>query len=205
MLRWILIGMLCATTNLVSFACNCETTLPKISKEETDKYNLIFTGYIKRLVHQSNGDFAEFTVDIPYKGLVPRDIKISYDALTSCKMPFYEGDQWLIYAKKDSVTKRWRVDFCERNRKFPEGDETDEYTVYSGMTLQEELNFLAMNYSTGQVVGQDTITMIEEEKKIVIDARREMDHGTPRQRIILLICSLAGMIIIYFIIRKLLK
>jgi len=205
MLRWIFTLLICLLVNVGSFACNCETNLPKISKEETDKYSLIFTGYIRRLIHQENGDFAEFTVDIPYKGLVPRDIKVSYDNVTSCKMPFYEGDQWLIYARRDSITKIWSVNYCERNRKFPEGDEIDNYTVYSGITLKEELNFLARNYSTGQVVGQDTITMIEDEKKIVIDARRDMDHGTPRQRIILLICSLAGMIIIYFIIRRFLK
>ncbi len=187
------------------YPCNCETTLPKISKEQTDAYTIVFSGYIKRLIHQGADNYAEFVVEKPYKGLVPRDIKISYDAVTSCKMPFFPDDQWLIYAKLDSVNKKWMANFCERSRKFPEPDETDEYTIYSGITLTEELKFLELNYSSGQIVGQDTLTMIQEEKKIVIDSRREQDYGTPRQKLILLICSLAGMIIIYFIIRKFLK
>ena len=187
------------------FPCNCTTTLPKISKKETDQYTVIFSGFIKKLIHQADGDFAEFVVNTPYKGLVPRDIKISYDNVTSCKMPFFPGDEWLIYSKKDSVNKKWLVNFCDRSRKFPEGDETDEYTVYSGMTLDEEIRFLSKTYSSGQTVGEDTLTMIQEEKKIVIEAERDQNFGTPREKLILLICSLAGMIIIYLIIKKFVK
>ncbi len=192
-------------THVLIFSCNCETTLAKISKEETDQYAVIFTGYIKKLIHQDQDNYAEFVVNTPFKGLVPRDIKISYDALSSCKMPFFPGDEWLIYAKKDSVNKKWMVNYCERSRKFPEGDETDDYTVYSGITLQEELKFLSQNYSTGQTVGEDTLTMIQEDNKIVIDSRRDDNYGSPRQKIILLICSLAGMIIIYLIIKRFVK
>lgn len=185
--------------------CNCPTTLPKISKEETDGYTVIFSGFIKKIYHLEDGDYAEFVVNNPYKGLVPRDIKIAYDNNTSCKMPFYEGDEWLIYSKKDSVNKKWTVNFCDRSRKFPEGDETDEYIIYSGMTLDEEIKFLSKTYSGGQMVGEDTLTMIEDEKKIVIDAARPQNFGTPREKLILLICSLAGMIIIYLIIKKFVK
>ena len=191
-------------TMVMAHACTCDP-LPKITRDQTDVYTVVFSGYIKQLIHQPDEDYAEFVVRNPYKGLVPRDIKIAYDNRTSCKMPFFPGDEWLIYAKKDSLHKKWRVNSCERSRKFPEGDETDDYTVYSGITLDEELKFLALNYSNGQIVGEDTLTMIQEEKKIVIDARRDDNYGTPRQKIILLICSLAGMIIIYFIIRRFVK
>lgn len=189
----------------IIFPCNCPTTLPKISREETDLYTVIFTGYIKKLYHEKDGDYAEFVVNTPYKGLVPRDIKITYDNITTCKMPFFPGDEWLIYSKKDSVNKRWTVNFCDRSRKFPEGDETDEYTIYGGMTLDEELGFLSKNYATGQLVGEDTLTMIEDDKKIVVGVERDQNFGTPRQKLILLICSLAGMIIIYLVIKRFVK
>jgi hypothetical protein len=205
MLRRYFLSAILFLYGAVVFPCNCVTTLPKISKEETDQYTVIFSGFIKKLIHQPDGDYAEFVVNTPYKGLVPRDIKISYDNITSCKMPFFPGDEWLIYSKKDSVNKKWLVNFCERSRKFPEGDETDEYTVYSGMTIEEELRFLGKNYSTGQTVGEDTLTMIQEEKKIVIEVERDQNFGTPRQKLILLICSLAGMIIIYLIIKRFVK
>src|SRR5687767_1383713 len=139
-------------------ACNCKEALKKISKEQTDQYDVVFHGYIKKLIHQDKDDYAEFVVSTPYKGLVPRDIKIYYDSRTSCQMPFFPGDEWLIYAKKDSANKRWTVNYCERSRKYPEGDEMDDYTVFTGNTLQEELNFLEINYSNGQIVGQDTLT-----------------------------------------------
>src|SRR5688572_1064345 len=185
-------------------ACNCKDPLKKISKDQTDQYDVVFHGYIKKLIHQDSADFAEFVVSTPYKGLVPRDIKISYDAKTSCQMPFFPGDEWLIYAKKDSLNKQWKVEYCERSRKFPEGDEMDNYTVFSGNTLQQELDFLEMNYSNGQIVGEDTLTMIDEKNITVIDAHRADNYGTPRQKIILLICSLAGMILIYAVMRVLL-
>jgi len=187
------------------FPCNCETILPKISKEETDQYTVIFSGFIKKIIHQPDGDFAEFVVNVPYKGLIPRDIKISYDNSTSCKMEFFPGDEWLIYSKKDSVNKKWTVNFCDRSRKYPEGDETDNYTIYSGMTIDEEIRFLAKTYSSGQTVGEDTLTMIEEDKKIVVDVNRQQNLGTPKEKLILLICSLTGMIIIYLIIKKFVK
>lgn len=185
-------------------ACNCKDQLPKISKAQTDEYDIVFHGYIKKLIHQTVDDYAEFVVSTPYKGLVPRDVKIFYDARTSCQMPFFPGDEWLIYAQKDSANKRWKVDYCERSRKFPEGDELDEYTVFTGNTLQEELSFLDKNYSNGQIVGEDTLTQIEEKNITVIDAHRHDNYGTPREKIILLICSLAGMIVIYLVMRKLL-
>jgi len=207
MLKKYIIGVfliLQSCVNLIA-GCNCETMLDPISKPETDKYSVIFTGYIKKLYHQENGDFAEFVVSNPYKGLVPRNIHIAYDNVTSCKMPFFPGDEWLIYAKKDSVNKKWTVNYCERSRKFPEGDETDDYTVYSGITIDEEIYFLSKTYPSGQVVGEDTLTMIEEDKRVVVNVERDQNFGTPKQKLILLICSLGGMILIYWIIRKFLK
>lgn len=190
---------------ILAYPCNCEVKLDGISKSETDQYTVIFTGYVKR-IHQVDGDdIAEFVVDQPYKGLVPRDIKISYDARTSCQMHFLPGDQWLIYAKKDTINKKWLVHYCERSRRFPEPGETDEYTTYTGITLEEELSFLGKNYSSGQIVGTDTLTMIEEQDLQVVEMDRRLKHANPIQMIILLACSFAGMIVIYYIIRRFLK
>ncbi len=207
--RIILLTFLFVYTCTSIYPCNCETSLPKISREETETYTLIFTGYVKKLyvVEKESGKefFAEFVVSQPFKGLVPRDIKIAYDGITSCQMRFLPGDEWLLYVKKDSVNKKWWVNYCERSRRYAEPGEEDEYTVYSGMTLDEELRFLGKNYASGQIVGEDTLTMIEEENKIVIDSRRDVHYGTPREKIILLICSLAAMIIIYWIIKRFVK
>lgn len=202
----VIIGLVITLSfGIMGYACNCETTLAPISKTETDKYALIFTGYVNDIHEQNKEWYAEFVVDRPFKGLIPRDIKILYDGTTSCQMHFLKGDQWLIYAKMDSVKRKWTVNYCERSRKFPEPDEEDQYTIYSGKTLDEELSFLAKNYNTGQIVGEDTLTMIEKENKIVVDSQRNMNYGSPRQKIILLICSLAGMIIVYLIIKKFVK
>ena len=190
---------------MLAYPCNCETNLPKISRDETEKYTVIFTGFIKKLHFKEKDNYAEFVVETPYKGLVPRDIKVWYDGVSSCKMPFLPNDKWLIYAKMDSVKKKWTVNYCERSRKYPEPDETDDYTIYSGITLDEELKFLELNYTSGQIVGEDTLTKIQEDNMIVIDSRREQHYGTPQEKIILLICSLAAMIIIYFILRRFVK
>lgn len=205
MLKQLFTGFLSFIFATVVYCCNCENTLPQLSREETEKYDLIFTGFVNNIHEQNNEWYAEFVVEQPFKGLIPRDIKILYDGTTSCQMHFLKGDQWLIYAKMDSVKRKWTVNYCERSRKFPEPDEEDQYTIYSGKTLDEELSFLAKNYNTGQIVGEDTLTMIEKENKIVVDSQRNMNYGSPRQKIILLICSLAGMIIVYLIIKKFVK
>lgn len=205
MLKQLFTGFLSFIFATVVYCCNCENTLPPLSREETEKYDLIFTGFVNNIHEQNNEWYAEFVVEQPFKGLIPRDIKILYDGTTSCQMHFLKGDQWLIYAKMDSVKRKWTVNYCERSRKFPEPDEEDQYTIYSGKTLDEELSFLAKNYNTGQIVGEDTLTMIEKENKIVVDSQRNMNYGSPRQKIILLICSLAGMIIVYLIIKKFVK
>lgn len=205
MLKQLLTGFIAFLFITAVYCCNCETNLPPLSREETDPYDLIFTGYVNNVHEQNNEWYAEFVVEQPFKGLIPRDIKILYDGTTSCQMHFLKGDQWLIYAKMDAVKKKWTVNYCERSRKFPEPDEEDQYTIYSGKTLDEELAFLSKNYNTGQIVGEDTLTMIEKENKIVVDSQRDMNYGSPRQKIILLICSLAGMIIVYLIIKKFVK
>lgn len=186
-------------------ACNCPNFLPKLTKEETDKYEIIFKGKITDIQDENNKFSAKFKILEPLKGLIPDGIVISYDGLTSCAMPFDVNDTWLIYANKDSITHSyWTVNFCDRSRKFlNESDTIDMYTVYSGITMKEEYEFIRSNYPTGQVLSADSINMIEQKDLTVIDARRDLNHASPTMKFVLIGVSIVVLVAIYLLLKKL--
>jgi len=186
-------------------ACDCGEQLPEFTKEETEKYGLIFIGTIDSLQDKEQNGTAWFRGLELYRGLATPRIAIRYDNYTSCRMSFREGQTWMIYAVKDSVTSQWTVSYCSRSRRLPEQGETDEYTIYSNLTYEEEKKFLASIYPRRDFIPQETINEIDKEDKTVIDSNRELIHATGRQKIFLILGSVAGLVLIYLVVKKWLK
>lgn len=191
--------------NLKLFACDCGEQLPVFSKEETEKYDLIFIGKIDSINHGKKTGVAWFKGIKLYKGLAPPVIKIYFDDYTSCKMPFQSNDTWMIYANKDSINGYWKVDYCSRTRKYPNQNEMDEYTIYSNITFDKEEQLLAEIYPLKDFIHPDKLSDIQENKKTVIDANRDLMHANNKHKIILLIISLVGVILIYIILKKVVR
>lgn len=188
-----------------TYACDCGEQMPVFSKAETEKYGLIFIGKIDSITHKKNNGSAWFKGLKLYKGIATPVVEIRFDNYSSCQMPFQSGDLWMIYAVKDSVTYKWITSYCSRSRKYPAQDELDEYTVYSNITFEKEEQLLAEIYPLKDFVESDIISEIDEKNKTVIDANRNLMHADNMQKIILLAISLAGVILIYIVVKKLLR
>jgi len=188
-----------------SFACDCGEQLPEFSKEETEKYGLIFIGTVDSIQPGERNGLAWFHGKELYKGLATPVIAIQFDNYTSCRVPFEAGETWMIYAVKDSVNSRWTVTYCSRSRKYPSQGEVDEYTVYSNLTFEEERKFLTAIYPPKDFIPQNTIDDISENNKTVIDSNRNLMHADNRQKLLLIAASVIGMVLIYLVVKKWLK
>jgi hypothetical protein len=71
------------------------------------------------------------------------------------------------------------------------------------MTWDEEILFLEKNFPKKDFSTSEIIK--DAGNKKVIDATRPLEHATNREKIILILVSFAGMLIIYFIVKKVLK
>jgi hypothetical protein len=85
----------------------------------------------------------------------------------------------------------------------PLSSENDEYTIYTQMTWEEEILFLEKNFPKKDFSTREVVK--EADNKKVIDATRPLEHATNREKIILVLVSFVGMLIIYFIVKKVLK
>lgn len=95
-----------------------------------------------------------------YKGETIRRIPVSFDCVTSCRMQFMIGDEWLIYGewlKYGHLT----VEFCSRTRKHADSVNEDYGIAQSGITYSEEITFLDNTYEVKKEEAQLEKEVIE--------------------------------------------
>jgi hypothetical protein len=184
------------------FACDCEKLLPVLTKQEAEKSDIIVIATIQSIQQDSLKCSAKFKGITLYKGLLTQEFDVTFDCRTSCAMPFIVGQQWLFYLKNNNE-QQYTINYCDRNRLKPLSSENDEYTIYTQMTWDEEILFLEKNFPKKDFSTSEIIKNAGNKK--VIDATRPLEHATNREKIILVLVSFAGMLIIYFIVKKVLK
>jgi hypothetical protein len=198
---FLLLCMLCLQTIQV-FACDCGKLLPLLTKQEAEKSDIIVIATIQSIQQDSLKCSAVCKGNTLYKGLFTQEFEVTFDCRTSCAMPFIVGQQWLFYLKKNNE-QRYIINYCDRNRLKPLSSENDEYTIYTQMTWEEEILFLEKNFPKKDFSTREVVK--EADNKKVIDATRPLEHATNREKIILVLVSFVGMLIIYFIVKKVLK
>lgn len=177
-------------------ACDC-APLQKLSKEQSDKYNLIFTGRVDS-VSACIGDKSTvyFTIHQLFKGESTRNITVNIDCVSSCRVRMQAGENWLIYAAYEKYGDL-RVGFCGRSRKYAANINEDESLARTGMSYDEELKFIVNNYGVQQLESK--------EKEVIQPLERELVKPQGMQIVWLLAGSLAGMLIIWFLLKKFTK
>lgn len=176
----------------LSFACQCPITI--LNEAETNKYGIIFKGKISKVIIKEDGySEALFIVEKLYKGNSGGNFTILFDNKDVCKIDLNAGEEWIIYSNYIQINKA-KLDFCSRSRKYIKNIKEDFFAETTGMSFDEELRYLQTKLGLHKLLKENP-NKVENRNKI----------PSKSQFIIFLLCSFGGIILFYWLIRKLLK
>ncbi|MCD6017483.1 MAG: hypothetical protein K0S53_604 [Bacteroidetes bacterium] len=175
----------------LSLACQCPIT--SLTDKETNKYDIIFKGKIKSVKLNNTNSEAVFTIDELYKGLLAQDFKVLFNDADVCKIEMRAGDEWIIYANYHQIDNA-KMDFCSRSRKFFKNNKEDFFAETTGISYEEELRYLQSNLGLHKLMKENPNRV--ENRNIL---------PTGNQSIVIIICSILGLIFFYVLINKIFK
>ncbi len=175
----------------VATACQCPIT--SLSDQELLKYDIIFKGKINAIKLSGANSEAIYSVDELYKGNISQDFHVFFDDKDNCKLELRVGDEWIIYTNYRQIDNA-KLDFCSRSRKFIKNIKEDFFAVTTGVSYDEELLFLQTKLGLHKLLKNNPNRV--ENRNII---------PTSNQFIIVLICSLLGIIFFYWIFNKIFK
>lgn len=176
----------------ISFACQCPVTV--LNETETNKYDLIFKGKIISINLKADANSeAIFELNELYKGNSRKQFEVLFNNADPCKLEMRLGEEWIIYTNYKQIDNA-KLDFCSRSRKFFRNQKEDFFEITSGLSYGEEVRYLQNKLGLHKLL-RDDINKVENRNKI----------PSKNQFTIILICSLAGIIVFYWLIKKLLK
>lgn len=173
------------------FACQCPVT--ELSDKETGKYDLIFKGKVQSVKLNKEQSHAIFLIEELYKGNTSSTFKVLFNDLDYCKQEFRAGDEWIIYINYHQIDNA-KMDFCSRSRKFFKVAKEDFYSVTTGISYEEELRFLQTKLGLHKLL-KDNPNKVENRNII----------PSSNQFILIIVCSIVGVLMIYVIVNKLFK
>ncbi len=176
----------------LAFPCQCPLTT--LSKTECNKYDIIFRGTVLSVATCDNKPgIAIFKVKDLYKGALTEQFKVIFSCDEECSYQIKEGEEWIIYSNFKQID-RAKLDWCSRSRRLIKNVKEDYYTSTSGNTYDEETKFL-----------QDSIGIHRLLKEQLSPEQLKNQLPTPNQQIVILICSLACLILFYYLFNKFFK
>lgn len=174
------------------YACQCPLTT--LSRAECDKYEVIFRGKILSVKPcQDNFGEAVFEISELYKGMVTKEFKVLFECGVECAGEFAPGQEWIIYSNYKQVNNV-KMDWCSRSRKYFKIDKEDYYKETYGNDYDDELTFLRTNLGQHRFLSDKKVTSENRNKK-----------PTKTETVIILICSLAAVLIFYWLFNKFFK
>lgn len=175
----------------ISFACQCP--LSTLNEKEITKYEIIFKGSIKSIKLNKTKSEAIFLVSELYKGIIAQDFKIIFNDEDPCKQELRVGEEWIIYANYYQIDNA-KLDFCSRSRKYIKNIKEDFFAEITGISYDEELRYLQTNLGLHKLLKENPNKV--ENRNII---------PSSSQFIIIIICSILGVIFFYVLINKLFK
>jgi len=176
----------------LSLACQCPLT--SLNETEIGKYDLIFKGKILSINLKENAN-SEAVIEIEelYKGNSYKTFKLMFNEADPCKLELRVGDEWIIYTNYKQMDNGV-LDFCSRSRKFFKNIKEDFFMVTTGVSYDEELKYLQTKLGLHKLL---------KENPNKVENRNQLP--SKNQFIIILICSLVGVILFYWLLKKILK
>jgi len=185
------IGLFCS---IKIIACDCPT-VPKLNEAYIKDYQLIFRGSVKSLGECNEINKAHFFIQELYKGDSPKEIDVFFDCTSDCKMFFYPGETWIIYANFIQLGKP-KVKNCSRSRKLIDNEiKLSTNYIASDFNFNEECEWLRKNSGLQP--------FLEENKNSTLTHRNQLPNRN--SQLILIASSLGGLLLVYFLMNKFLK
>jgi hypothetical protein len=173
-------------------ACQCPGT--SLSLQECGKYELIFRGRIDSVVAcQDKRGETYFTVFELYKGVSRARFKVIFDCDLPCTQAFNVGEEWIIYTRYKQIDNA-KIDWCSRSRKRIKNEKEDFYLLTYGNTYDEELNFLRKHLGNHSLLKDDPNAVVNRNQ-----------HPDRMEMVIYLLCSIAAMVIFYYLFNRFFK
>lgn len=189
-----------------SFACECEHP-GKPTMDKLEIYSLVILAKvdsISQCVKRKGKVYLE-GIEL-YKGIgTTQHFSLEYQCKGACAIDFLKGDNWLIFAEKDSVSGELRVNLCSRTRKQYPRNIDDVHTIYNEATWEEEVRFLRNNLGLLPFVDKETSEKLGNENVIIIDKNRQLSRVIGIKRIWVMLGSGLGFILFFLIAKKIWK
>ena len=189
-MRYKFIFLLILTCKL-SIACQCP--LSSLSDKEIAKYDIIFKGSLKSIKLNNTNSEAIFTISNLYKGIISQDFKILFNDEDVCKLELRVGDEWIIYTNYYQVDNA-KLDFCSRSRKYIKNIKEDFFAETTGIAFDDELRYLDTHLGLHKLLKSNQNKV--ENRNII---------PSSNQFILLLILSVAGLLLFYWLFNKFFK
>ncbi len=175
--------------------CNCNQKEIAFSEGYINTNQLIFRGKTISIAKGTDYDKVTFQVNALFKGAASKQTAVYFDNKNVCALKFNVGEDWLIYANYKSAKPV--VVYCSRSRKnvINTNKNIDLMYVKLDISIDDETDKLT------ELCGLKTFT------EPVTNNESAHDNIIPTglQRILLIVFSLIGFALIYFVLSKLWK
>lgn len=178
---------------VIKNGCACQCPITQLNSLELKKYEIIFSGQINQIKINGTNSEAIFTIKELYKGIITQNFKVIFNNDDACKLELRKGDDWIIYSNYNQIDNA-KLDFCSRSRLYIKNIKEDFFAVNTGISYDEELKYLQTNLGLHKLLKNNP-NKIENRNKL----------PTKNQFIIILLCSMAGLIFFIWLVGKFLK
>lgn len=173
-------------------SCTCDEKKLAFSESYITAHQLIFRG--KTVSVEKGTDFAKanFIITQLFKGSSPKEVTVYFDKKSECNLKINAGEDWIIYANYKQVQKPF-VEYCSRSRKNVINTNKNVEVQY----IKSDLSVDAESEQLQAQLGQ---------QKFSAQAGADNRHSNIipgfGQRIVLILCSIAGFVLIYFLLNR---
>ena len=173
-------------------ACNCNAVVT--DEKSIRQYDFIFLGKVIATSGCDKTSKAKFVVDELFRGKSYATTEVEFDCSSDCQMSFLPGQVWIIYANYTGYGQS-KVDFCSLSRMQFDNEKDDFNSASHGMSFKDEVLFLETKLGKQKLNEVDKIDQQHHENII----------PNPVQATIALVCGIVGVLLLYFIVRKVLR
>ena len=176
-------------------ACNCDEGKLAFTQSYISSHQLIFRGKTLSTAKGEDYAMATFSVTQLFKGSCPKEVTVYFDKRSECGLKMNRGEDWIVYANFKQLQKPY-VEYCSRSRK-------NVINTNKNVEVQYIKSDLSVDVESEKLQGQLGV------QKLAAQSEQDNRHRNVipgfTQRIILILVSIAGFVLIYLGVTKFLK